>query len=343
MTEYRTVLVTGGAGYVGSHCAAALLDQGFRVVVLDDLSQGHREAVPPGADFVQGTLADPALLVRLLGGQRFDAVFHFAARSLVGESMKDPHLYLHDNVVNALNLVAAMVAGGVGRLVLSSTANLFGVPDRIPIDEDAAIDPGSPYGESKYMIERALLWADRCHGIRSACLRYFNAAGADPAGRFGEDHQPETHLIPRVIDAALGRISHLEIFGDDYPTPDGTCVRDYVHVSDLADAHLRVLDRLETGSCRYNLGNGRGFSVRDVIGTTERLTGRSIPVRIGPRRPGDPPILVASSERIRRELGWTPRFADLETIIGTALAWRRQRPCGYATPPQLGPQLAAAE
>ncbi len=329
MTRSLNVLVTGGAGYVGSHTVAALIDGGHRVTVIDDLSQGHRAAVLAGAVFVRGDLADRRLVDDLLAEGRFDAVLHFAARSLVGESMRDPHLYLHDNVVNALTLVRAAVATGVRRFVLSSTANLFGTPDRVPIDEDVAVDPGSPYGESKFIVERILHWADRCHGLRSACLRYFNAAGADPLGRLGEDHAPETHLIPLVIDAALGRRPDLAVFGADYPTPDGTCVRDYVHVADLADAHVRVLDVLADRSVRYNLGNGTGFSVREVIAAAERVTGRRVPHRIAPRRPGDPPALVASSVRIRDELGWRPAFADLDRIIETAWRWRLAHPDGY--------------
>lgn len=265
MNTPQTVLVTGGAGYVGSHCVAELLDRGFRVVVLDNLRQGHRAAVPSDAAFVEADLADMDALTRVFAEWRFDAVFHFAALSLVGESMRDPHLYLHGNTVNSLNLIRAATTAGVRKMVFSSTANLFGTPERQPIDEETTIDPGSPYGESKFFIERALHWADRCHGLRSACLRYFNAAGAHPNGIIGEDHDPETHLIPLVLDAASGRRSHIEIFGDDYPTPDGTCVRDYVHVCDLADAHLRVLPALETRSVRFNLGNGTGYSVREVI------------------------------------------------------------------------------
>lgn len=330
MTRSLNVLVTGGAGYVGSHTVAALLGGGHRVTVLDDLSQGHRAAVLSGAAFVRGDLADRRLVDDLLADGRFDAVLHFAARSLVGESMRDPHLYLHDNVVNALTLVRASVATGVRRFVLSSTANLFGTPDRLPIDEDVAVDPGSPYGESKFMIERILHWADRCHGLRSACLRYFNAAGAHPDLPLFEDHDPETHLIPLAIDCALGRRPAMEIFGEDYDTADGTCVRDYVHVCDLADAHLRVLDLLRTRSRSFNVGTGRGYSVREVLDSVRRVSGTDFPIRVSARRPGDSPKLVADPTRIFSELAWKPRFADIDAIVATAWKWRQRLPRGYA-------------
>lgn len=325
----RSYLVTGGAGYVGSHVALALVERGDRVVVLDNLRQGHRAAVPEGAELVVADLADRRAVAEVFAAHRFEAVLHFAALSLVGESMREPLRYCAENTANSLWLAEAAVKAGVRKFVLSSTAALFGAPDRIPIDEEAPVQPGSAYGESKLMVERGLAWADRVHGLRSACLRYFNAAGADPAGRLGEDHRPETHLIPLAIDAALGRTPPLTVFGDDYPTPDGTCIRDYVHVTDLAEAHLRVLDRLEEGSCRYNLGNGAGHSVREVIAAVERVGGRKVPHVIGPRRPGDPPVLVASSERLRRETGWTPRFAALDDIVRTAWAWRERHPQGY--------------
>ncbi len=325
----ETILVTGGAGFVGSHAVRELVDRGFRVVVADDLSLGHRSAVHPQASLAIIDLGDRAALAPLFEQHRFFAVLHFASRSLVGESMAHPFRYLRDNVVNALNLIELCVEKGVQRFVLSSTANLFGEPDAMPIAEGARIEPGSPYGESKNLIERILLWADRVHGLRSACLRYFNAAGAHPDGSLGEDHQPETHLIPLVLDAAAGRRPHIEIFGTDYDTPDGTCVRDYIHVCDLAVAHALVLDLLAERSCRFNLGNGKGYSVREVIGAAGRVTGKVIPVREGPRRPGDPPALVASSALIHKELGWTPRFADLETIVRHAWAWRQSHPGGY--------------
>jgi len=329
MTSSRKVLVTGGAGYVGSHVVSALLDAGYAVLVLDNLQLGHRAAVPPEAAFVQADLADAALLQKLFAEHEFHAVLHFAAHSLVGVSMREPFRYLADNIGNGLNLIRAACEAGVKRFVLSSTANLFGVPERVPIDETARIDPGSPYGESKFVTERILHWAEQIHGLRYACLRYFNAAGAHPNGRLGEDHRPETHLIPIVLDTALGRHPHVQVFGEDYPTPDGTCIRDYVHVCDLADAHVRVLDRLGQRSCIYNLGCGEGHSVRQVIETARRITGAAIPTVMGPRRPGDPARLVAASERIKAELGWLPKLSDLETIIATAWAWRRQHPEGY--------------
>ncbi|HEY1933487.1 MAG TPA: UDP-glucose 4-epimerase GalE [Acetobacteraceae bacterium] len=321
-------LVTGGAGYVGSHLVAALLDRGDDVVVLDSLRSGHSAAVLPGARLVEADLADAAAVDAVLADGKWDAVFHFASLSLVGESMRLPFRYLAENGINAIRLIDACVRHGVGRFVLSSTANLFGTPETMPIQETARIEPGSPYGESKWMIERALLWADRIHGLRSACLRYFNAAGADPAGRLGEDHDPETHLIPLVIDAALGRRPAVEVFGTDYPTPDGTCIRDYVHVTDLADAHLLALATLEEGSVTWNLGNGAGHSVLEVIGAVERVAGRRVPHRLGDRRPGDPAVLVAGADRALHA-GWQPKFAALDEIVRTALAWREAHAEGY--------------
>ncbi|MFT8776963.1 MAG: UDP-glucose 4-epimerase GalE [Gluconacetobacter liquefaciens] len=323
-------LVTGGAGFVGSHVALSLLDAGHEVVILDNLSTGHQAAIPPGARFEKVDLADAEYTSRIVAQGPWDAVLHFAALSLVGASMVEPYHYLRQNTVTSLNLIEACARHGVKRFVFSSTAALFGGEDRPPpITDDALIDPGSPYGESKFFIERALLWADRIHGMRHACLRYFNAAGADAKGRLGEDHRPETHLIPLTIDATLGRRPALKLFGNDYPTPDGTCIRDYIHVADLADAHIRAIDQLGSRSVTYNLGNGKGFSNLEVIQSVARISGRDVPWEWAARREGDPSVLVADSSRIRQETGWTPRFADLDTIIETAFRWRVDHPNGY--------------
>lgn len=323
------VLVTGGAGYIGSIVVEELIREGETVVVFDNLSQGHRAAVHPDAAFVEGDLADRAAVRALFERYEIDAVMHFASNTLVGESMQQPFKYLGDNVVNGLNLLEEAVAHGVRRFILSSTANLFDSPQRIPIDEEEQIVPGSPYGESKHILERILHWMDRIFGLRYAALRYFNAAGASPTGERGEDHDPETHLIPRVLQVALGQRDRIVIFGDDYPTRDGTCVRDYIHVTDLAQAHILALRALDRGSCTYNLGNGHGFTVKEVIETCREVTGHPIPAEVGPRRPGDPAVLVASSERIRRELGWQPRYPDLRTIVEHAWEWHRNHPNGY--------------
>ncbi|GAB0116688.1 UDP-glucose 4-epimerase GalE [Acidisoma sp. 7E03] len=328
----KRYLVTGGAGFVGSHVVAALLDQQAEVVVLDNLSLGHAEAVLPGARLVVADLGDQAAVDALLADGPWDAVFHFASLSLVGESMRQPFRYLLENGLFGIRLVEACVRHRIPRFVLSSTANLFGTPDRIPIDASCRIDPHSPYGESKAMIERALHWADALHGLRSACLRYFNAAGADARGRLGEDHDPETHLIPLAIDAVLGRRPPLAIFGDDYETPDGTCIRDYVHVEDLADAHIRVLDALDHRSVRYNVGTGRGHSVKDIIASVGRIAGRPVPATLAPRRAGDPAILVAGADTLRAETGWVPAYTKLDDLVRTAFAWRESHPQGYRTP-----------
>ena len=321
------ILVTGGAGYIGSVVTEQLIAAGESVVALDNLSQGHRAAVHPGASFVQGDLRDRSLIDAVLREHRPAAIMHFASHTLVGESVEQPFLYLGDNVTNGLNLLASAVEHGVQRFILSSTANLFDAPEEIPITEDERIVPGSPYGESKHILERILHWLDRLHGLRYAALRYFNAAGASPER--GEDHDPETHLIPIVLQVALGKREGVVIFGDDYPTHDGTCVRDYIHVLDLAQAHILALHALERGSRVYNLGNGQGFTVREVIEVARQITGHPIPARVGPRRPGDPPELVAGSERIRRELGWQPRYPALEEIIGSAWRWHQAHPDGY--------------
>lgn len=322
-------LVTGGAGYVGSHTVLALLDRGDEVVILDDLSKGHRAAVPPSARLVQGRCDDPRALAEAFRHAPFDAVLHFAALSLVGDSMRQPMRYMAENLATTMAVADAAVKSGCRKFVISSTAALFGFPERIPIDEQQRLGPVSPYGESKLMCERALDWAERIHGLRFASLRYFNAAGADPEGRAGEDHDPETHLVPLAIGAAMGQRPPLTVFGTDYETPDGTGIRDYVHVTDLADAHLRVLPLLDHRSVRYNLGNGTGYSVREVIDTVERVSGRKVPHTLGPRREGDPAILVASSAKLRDDTGWSPRFPSLEDIVRTAWAWHSTHPRGY--------------
>jgi UDP-glucose 4-epimerase len=321
-------LVTGGAGYVGSHLVAALIEQAASVTVVDNLRTGHRAAVPAEVRFVEADLGDPDAVEDLFTGTAYDAVFHFAALSQVGESMRAPMRYLMDNVGNGIRLVDACVRHGVGRFVLSSTAALFNAAGDAPIPETGLIDPQSVYGDSKWMIERTLHWAGQVHGLRHACLRYFNAAGADPAGRLGEDHRPESHLIPLVIDAALGRRPALDIFGEDYPTADGTCIRDYVHVTDLAQAHLLAVRQLDLGNIVWNLGNGAGHSVRQVIASVERVSGLTVPYRIAERRAGDAAVLVAASDRAKAA-GWRPVLGDLDTIVETAFAWRKAHPDGY--------------
>ena len=325
------ILVTGGAGYIGSHTAAALLERGEEVVVLDNLQTGHRQAADGCTHFYEGDIRDEALLDRIFGSHEIDAVIHFAANSLVQESMTDPGKYYHNNVYGTLCLLERMRANGVKRIVFSSTAAVYGEPERVPIEETDKTEPANAYGETKLAMERMIRWFDAAHGIQNVSLRYFNAAGAHESGRIGEDHAPETHLVPIVLQAALGKRPHVAIFGDDYPTPDGTCIRDYIHVSDLADAHLLAVDRLRRGegSAVYNLGSGRGWSVREIIEQARRETGRDIPIVIEPRRAGDPAVLVASAERAKRELGWQPRRSDIGTIIRTAWAWHTANPDGY--------------
>lgn len=322
------VLVTGGAGYVGSVSVEALLAAGHEVVVIDDLSTGHRAALPSAVAAVQGNLGDGAMLRDILERQRTEAVLHCAARSLVGESIADPAGYYRDNVVAGMTLLDAMRATGVRRLVFSSSAAVYGVPAATPVTEDAPLVPISPYGETKRTFEAMLGWYGRAYGLRSISLRYFNAAGATASN--GEDHEPETHLIPNLVAAALG-VREVVLFGDDYPTPDGTPIRDYIHVADLADAHLLALDATAQGEGAeaYNLGSGRGFSVREVLGAAEAVVGRPIPHRVGPRRAGDPPVLVASSERIGSALGWRARRGSLEEMVGSAWAWAQRHPTGY--------------
>jgi UDP-glucose 4-epimerase len=332
------VLVTGGAGYIGSVVADELLRAGHQVVVFDNLSRGHRQAVPKNAELVVGNLSDRACLDQLLRSRAMDAVMHFAALIEAGESMKAPEEFFRNNTANALTLLEAMLAARVKRFVFSSTAALYGNPERIPIEEDDPLRPANAYGESKLLVERMLAWFHQIHGLRYASLRYFNAAGASRPDK-GEAHQPETHLIPRILQVALGRAEHVNIFGTDYPTPDGTCVRDYIHVSDLARAHLLALEALELESAVenpspliYNLGNGQGFSVREVVEVARKVTGHPLPVVESPRRAGDPAVLIASSEKIRRDLGWQPRFPELKSIVESAWQWHRTHPDGYPKP-----------
>jgi UDP-glucose 4-epimerase len=326
------VLVTGGAGYIGSHVVDLLIDRGYEVVVYDNLYTGHEEAVHDKAVFYKGDLLDRVRLAQVFGEHQFDGILHFASHTLVGESMEKPWLYLRDNVVAASNLLEEATQQGVKRFILSSTANLFDDPERIPIVAEERIVPGSPYGESKYMIERQLYWMDRIYGLKYCCLRYFNASGAHPSGHIGEDHTPEYHLIPIILQVALGQRDKLTIFGGDYPTSDGTCIRDYIHVIDLAEAHILALEALADGQSRkYNLGNGKGYSIMEVLQTARDITGHPIPAEVGARRPGDPATLIADSTRIMKELGWHPEFGSLHQIIETAWNWHRSHPKGYSS------------
>ena len=323
------ILVTGGAGYIGSVCAAQLLrDDGHEVVVLDNLSRGHRAAIPAGAEHAEVDLLDAPALASAVADARPDAVMHFAALALVGESVEHPERYWRTNVGGTLNLLDAMRAAGVERLVFSSTCACYGAPDEVPIAEDTPTRPANPYGASKLAVDQMIGEHCAAHGLAAISLRYFNVAGA--SGEQGEDHEPETHLIPNVLRAALGTLEHVEVFGTDYETPDGTAIRDYIHVEDLARAHLLALEAARGGEHRIlNLGNGNGFSVREVIDAGRRVTGLEIPARDAPRRSGDPPVLVAASQRIRDELGWEPRKPELEAMIGDAWAWAQAHPGGY--------------
>jgi len=324
------VLVTGGAGYIGSHAVKALRQQGATIVVYDNLSAGHREATTNASALVNGDIHDAELLRRTMRQHRIDAVMHFAAWLSVGDSVRDPAGYYRNNVTGALSVLDAMISENVRHFVFSSTAAVFGNPVETPITDTHRTEPINSYGQTKLAVEHALPHFDRAYGIASIALRYFNAAGADPDGELGEDHSPELHLIPRAIDAALGRDS-FQVFGDDYDTPDGTCLRDYVHVTDLASAHVLALEALRSGaaSTKYNLGNGRPTSVKTVIDSVERVTGRKVPHTVGPRRPGDPGVLYASSARIKKDLGWSPRFEDIDVIVETAWRWREAHPHGY--------------
>ncbi len=319
------ILVVGGAGYIGSVCAELLLDKGHVVSIFDNLSEGHRAAIDSRAEFTEGDLQDRESIEKTLVKLKPDAVMHFAANALVGESMQNPSKYFRNNISNGLNLLDAMVKGGVPKIVFSSTCAIFGPPERLPIDETTPKQPINPYGESKLAFEKILRWYDQIHGLKFVSLRYFNAAGASQ--KFGEDHRLETHLIPNVLKVALGEKSNVEIFGIDYETPDGTCIRDYIHIIDLAQAHILALGA--TKSDFYNLGTGGGASVRQVIDSCRKVTGRKIDIVEKPRRPGDPPRLVASSEKISRELGWKPQFQSLDAIIDSAWKWHQKFPRGY--------------
>lgn len=324
------ILVTGGAGYIGSHCVAALLDQGADVVVVDDLSKGHRQAVKGGRLYI-GDVADQHFLDGVFSRENVEAVIHFAAYSLVGESMSIPDEYFRNNVTAGLTLIRTMVAHKVPYLVFSSTAATFGEPVRTPIEEDDPQVPTNPYGESKLIVEKMLKWCDRAYGLKYCALRYFNVAGARADGSIGEDHRPETHLIPLILSVAQGRRDSLKLFGTDYPTPDGTCVRDYIHVEDLIDAHMLALEYLkrENTSNAFNLGNGTGFSNRQIIDAARRVTGHPIPVVEEGRRPGDPAVLIASSKKAMDVLGWQPKYTNVEDIIQTAWNWHSIHPDGY--------------
>ncbi|RXZ01327.1 UDP-glucose 4-epimerase GalE [Fictibacillus sp. S7] len=326
------ILVTGGAGYIGSHAVLHLLNKGEKVVVFDNLQKGHQEAVMEGVSFYKGDLHDSELLDAVFAENEIEAVIHFAANSLVGESVEHPISYYQNNVAGSLNLVDRMVKNGVKKIVFSSTAAVYGEPETVPISESDRTVPGNPYGETKLAIEKLLFWADQAYGLKSVALRYFNAAGADPEGRIGEDHTPESHLIPIVLEAALGKRPHVSIFGEDYKTEDGTCIRDYIHVMDLAEAHYLALEKLKSTeeSGVYNLGNGTGFSVKEVIETCREMTGREIQAVSSPRRAGDPAVLIASSQKAKDELGWIPQYPDLKEIVKHAWNWHVNHPDGYS-------------
>ena len=325
------ILVCGGAGYIGSHAVHALVEKGEQVVIVDNLQTGHRGALNPAAKFYEGDIRDASVLDKIFTENKIEAVIHFAANSLVGESMEKPLLYFNNNVYGMQVLLEAMVRHGVDKIVFSSTAATYGEPKRVPIHEDDETCPTNTYGETKLTMEKMMKWVSRANGVRYVSLRYFNAAGALPDGSIGEDHKTETHLIPLILQVPTGRRDHITVFGDDYPTPDGTCLRDYIHVVDLADAHVLALEYLRKGGASdiFNLGNGQGFSVKEMIAAAEKATGRSIKVEIGARRAGDPAQLIASSEKARAVLGWKPQFTDVEQVIGTAWKWHESHPHGY--------------
>jgi UDP-glucose 4-epimerase len=323
------VLVCGGAGYIGSNMVSLLAKAGHEPIVYDNLSKGHRAAVVK-ANFVRGDLCDYELLVKTLNGERVEAVMHFAAFIEVAESVAKPLLYYHNNVSNTQNVLSAMEACGVEKFVFSSTAAVYGMPERVPIDEEVRKEPINPYGGSKWVAEQMCHWQKEARKLRYAALRYFNACGAGDKCRLGEDHRPESHLIPLTIQAAMGKREDVKIFGVDYPTPDGTCIRDYIHVEDLCEAHLLALDKLDKSEeLIYNLGNGRGYSVQEVIETVRKVSGRKFEVTEAPRRPGDPPVLTSNATKAIKELGWKTNFGELEKIVATAWEWHNQYPDGY--------------
>jgi len=326
MLGAMNVFVTGGAGYIGSVCVEELLNAGYQVTVFDNLTEGHRSAVDPRAKFVQGCFSDAALIKQAVRDSKAEAILHFAANALVGESMTNPSKYFRNNVANGLNLLDAAVECGVKKFVFSSTCATYGPPDRVPMTEDLPQRPINPYGESKLMFEKVLQWYQKLHGLEFIAFRYFNAAGASE--KFGEHHRIETHLIPNVLKVALGQAKQCEIYGTDYPTPDGTCIRDYIHIVDLAQAHILGLAPGKTGF--YNLGNGDGYSVKEVIQMCEKVAGVKIPAIEKPRRAGDPPKLVAAATKAYTELGWKPKYPKLEDIVATAWAWHKKHPTGYA-------------
>lgn len=323
-------LVTGGAGFIGSHLVINLLEAGHEVFIIDNLSTGHYDAIHKDATFFEVDLLNKDALDKAVSCKKWDGVFHFAALSVVGDSICNPFFYIQNNVKTSINLIESCIKYGIKYFVFSSTAALFGGKlQNIPIPDNEKIDPGSPYGESKFFIERLLVWAEKIYGMHSACLRYFNAAGADINGQLGEDHRPETHLIPLAIDTALGLRPKIKIFGNDYNTKDGTCIRDYIHVNDLAHAHILALDQIKDRSVIYNLGNGHGFSNLEIIQSVERICGHPISWEWDARRIGDPEVLIADSSKIRNDTGWSPHYSDIDTIIESAFRWRKTHPKGY--------------
>ena len=326
------ILVCGGAGYIGSHAVHQLIEKGESVVIVDNLQTGHRDAVHPKAKFYEGDIRDSDVLDKIFTENAIDTVVHFAANSLVGESVEKPLKYFNNNVYGMQILLESMVKHSVDKIVFSSTAAVYGEPKRIPILEDDPTEPTNPYGESKRIMEKMMKWVSRANGVRFVSLRYFNAAGAIEDGSIGEDHNPESHLIPLILQVPMGKREHITVFGEDYPTPDGTCLRDYIHVIDLADAHVLAIDYLRKGgeSNIFNLGNGRGFSVKEMIEAAKKATGRDIKVEIGARRAGDPAQLIASSEKAKKVLGWRPKYTDVKQIIQTAWTFHQKHPEGYA-------------